>query len=105
MMETEMNKITLHGNIVRAEVKTAESGTRYFKATVASDRSAKGDSATDFFPVVAFGDWIDDLADLAKGDFVKVEGTVRLSTFGDEKRLGIEILAKKIERRAKEQAA
>ena len=100
-----MNKITLHGNVVRAEIKTAENGKRYFKATVASDRSTKGDSATDFFPVVAFGDWIDDLADIAKGDFVKVDGSVRLSTFGDEKRLSVEVLAKKIERRGREQAA
>jgi single-stranded DNA-binding protein len=104
-MESQMNKITLHGNIVRAETKTAENGTRYFKATIASDRSAKGDSATDFFPVVAFGDWIGDLADIAKGDFVKVDGSVRLSTFGDDKRVSVEVLAKKIERPAKEQAA
>lgn len=100
-----MNKITLHGNVVRAEIATAGSGSRYFKATVASDRSTKGDSATDFFPVVAFGDWIDDLSDIAKGDFVKVVGTVRLTTFGDDKRLAVEILAKSIERPVKEQAA
>lgn len=100
-----MNKITLHGNVVRAEIKSAENGKRYFKATVASDRNSKDDSATDFFPVVAFGDWIDDLSDIAKGDFVKVVGTVRLSTFGDDKRLSCEVLAKSIERPVKESAA
>jgi len=100
-----MNKITIHGNIVRAEVKTSENGTRYFKSTVASDRNTKTDAATDFFPVVAFGDWIDDLSDIAKGDFVKVQGTVRLSTFGDDRRLAVEIVAKKISRPVKEQAA
>ena len=100
-----MNKITVHGNIVRAEIKTAENGTRYFKATVASDRSTKGDSNTDYLPIVAFGDWIDDLRDLAKGDFVKVVGSVRLSTFGDDKRLSVEIVAKSISRPVKEQAA
>lgn len=47
-MEKMMNKITIHGNIVRAEIKTSENGTRYFKATVASDRNTKGDGATDF---------------------------------------------------------
>jgi single-stranded DNA-binding protein len=102
-----MNKITIHGNIVRAEIKTAENGTRYFKGTVASDRSTKGESSTDFFPVIAFGDWVnpENLGDIAKGDFVKVTGTVRLSTFGDDKRLSVEVLAKKIERPAKESAA
>ena len=102
-MENDMNRITVHGNIVRAEIKTAENGTRYFRATVASDRSTKGDSATDFFPVVAFGDWIDDLADLAKGDFCKVVGTVRLGEH-DGKRT-VEIVAKQIERPVKESAA
>lgn len=100
-----MNKITVHGNIVRAEIKVADNGRRYFRGTIASDRNTKGDSATDFFPIVGFGDWIDDLTDLQKGDFVKVDGSVRLSTFGENKRLGVEILAKKIERRVKEQAA
>jgi single-stranded DNA-binding protein len=100
-----MNRITLYGNIVRAETKAADNGKRYFKATVASDRSAKDDAATDFFPVVAFGEWIDSLGDLAKGDFVKVNGTVRLSRFGEDKRLGIEVIAKRIERPVKERAA
>lgn len=100
-----MNKITVHGNIVRAEIKTSDNGKSYFKATVASDRNTKGDGTTDFFPVVAFGDWIDDLSDIAKGDFVKVDGAVRLSTFGNDKRLSVEILAKKISRPVKEQAA
>jgi len=100
-----MNKLVLHGNIVRAEIKTAETGTRYFKATIASDRSTNGDSATDFFPVVAFGDWIDSLTDIAKGDFVKVTGSVRLSTFGDDKRLSVEVLAKSIERPNRKEAA
>ena len=100
-----MNKITLTGNIVRAEIATAASGTRYFRATVASDRSTKGDSATDFFPIVAFGEWIDDLTDISRGDFVRIVGSVRLSTFGDDKRLAVEIVAKQIERPAKEQAA
>ncbi len=104
-MTSQVNKITIYGNIVRAEIKSAESGTRYFKATVASDRSTKGDGATDFFPIVAFGDWIDDLTNFSKGDFVKVDGSVRISTFGENKRLGVEVLAKKIERPVKEQAA
>ena len=98
-----MNKIVLHGNIVRAEIKIAENGTRYFRATVASDRSTKGDSATDFFPIVAFGEWIDDLGDLAKGDFCKVVGTVRLGSY--DGKTTVEIVAKKIERPAKETAA
>ncbi len=102
-----MNSITLHGNCVRAEIKTAENGTRYFKATIASDRSSKGDSQTDYFPVVAFGEWVneDNLGDIAKGDFLTVTGTVRLSTYGDDKRLSVEVLAKKIDRKAKEGAA
>lgn len=100
-----MNKITIYGNIVRAEIKTSESAKRYFKATIASDRTTKGDGNSDFFPVVGFGQWIDDLSDIVKGDFVKVEGTVRLSTFADGKRLAVEILAKKISRPVKEQAA
>ncbi|HVA29622.1 MAG TPA: single-stranded DNA-binding protein [Candidatus Baltobacteraceae bacterium] len=103
-----MNKVVIHGNIVRAEIKTAENGTRYFKATVASDRNSKGESATDYFPVVAFGDWVtpENLGDIAKGDFVKVTGAIRLSTYGDDKRLSVEVVAKKIERPVrKEQAA
>ena len=104
-METHVNKITVYGNIVRAEIKTSQSGTPYLKATVASDRSRKGDSATDFFPLVAFGDSIAAFAALAKGDFVKVEGSIRLSTFGDDRRLGVEIVAKTIEHPSKEQAA
>jgi len=102
-----MNTITIHGNCVRAEIKTAENGTRYFKATVASDRSTKGDSATDFFPVVAFGDWVnpENLGNIATGDFVKITGTVRLSTYGDDKRLGVEIIAKRIERPVRKEEA
>jgi len=94
-----MNTITIHGNVVRAEIKTAESGKSYLVATVASDRSTKGDSATDFFRVVQFGE----LPEIAKGDFVKVTGSVRLGEL-DGKRT-VEVIARKIERVVRKEVA
>jgi single-stranded DNA-binding protein len=95
-----MNSIKLHDNIVRAEIKTAESGKSYLVATIASDRSTKGDSATDFFRVVSFAET---LPMLNVGDFIRVVGTVRLGEY-DGKRT-VEIVAKRIERVVRKEMA
>jgi single-stranded DNA-binding protein len=99
-----MNTITIHGNATR-DIEIASKGdVQYAKLTVASDRNAKGDNAaTDFFNVVAFGEWTADLADIAKGDWLKIVGSVRLGKHND--RLTVEVVAKQIERKAKEDAA
>lgn len=96
-----MNTITIHGNVVRAAIKSAESGKSYLVATVASDRSKHEDLSTDFFRVVQFEN-IGDI-ELAKGDFVKVTGTVCLGSY--EGKPTIEVLARKIERPVRREKA
>lgn len=99
-----MNTITLHGNCVRAEIKTAESGKNYLVATIASDRSTnrEHEAGTDFFRVVQFD--VNELP-FEKGQFVKIDGSVRLSSFGEDKRLSCEIVARKIERPVRKEKA
>lgn len=93
-----MNTISIHGNIVRDIEIGSKSETSYAKFTIASDRSTKGDSATDFFRVVTFDTATIAVAQqLAKGDFIKVIGSVRLGTYDGEQI--VDVLAKSVEPR------
>lgn len=97
-----MNTITIHGNLTR-DIEIASKGdTQYAKFTLASNRGPKSE-ATDFFRCAGFGNWIADLADLTKGTFVKVTGSVRLGEYDGKPTC--EVVARKVERKAREDAA
>jgi single-stranded DNA-binding protein len=101
--EHTMNTITIHGNLTRdIELATASNGTKYVRFSVASNRGSKSES-TDFFRCAAFGDWVSALADLPKGTWVKVTGSVRLGTYDNKPTC--EVVARKVEPRAREEAA
>ena len=104
-----MNRITVFGNVVRdVEIKVAENEaqTKYARFTVASDRSTKGDSATDYFECVAFGDLAGDLGDLRKGVFVKINGSMKMDVRRTEAetRYGWQLRVTRIERAVQDEA-
>lgn len=106
------NTITLHGNLTTAaEVKTAATnGKQYWTATVASDRAVgkdARDAGTDFFPIVAFGKHAEEIAalNLAKGDFIKVTGSMRLSRYSDDNKLSVSVVARRVERPVRKEKA
>jgi len=97
-----MNRIQIHGNITK-DIEVAEKGeTKYARFTIASDRSTKGESTTDYFRCVAFGDWTSDLADYERGAFVKVNGSVRLGAYAGKPT--VEIVAKSVTRPVRDAA-
>ncbi len=86
-----MNRITIYGHLTRDIEAASKGDVRYAKFTVASDRSAMGESTTDYFPIVCFGGMIDDFADLRKGAFAKIVGSIRLGTYNG--RMTIDVVA------------
>ncbi|MGA8474552.1 MAG: single-stranded DNA-binding protein [Candidatus Cybelea sp.] len=94
-----MTNLTIFGNLTKeVEIATTESGTKYARFTVASDRSRDKKASTDFFHVTAFADATNGLEQLAKGAFVKMTGYIRTSEF--EGRQTIDIIARFVERYA-----
>ena len=68
-----MTNLTIFGRTTREiEVATTESGTKYARFTLASDRGRDKDASTDFFHVTTFGDATNGLEELTKGTFVKM---------------------------------
>lgn len=74
--------------IVRAEIKTATNGKRYFKATTATNRRTKDDSDTDFLPVAAFGVGSTTCA-ISKAISPMPTGRPDIDILGDNKRLSL----------------
>ena len=76
---------------------TSASGTRWANSTlrVPCGKSREGDSETAFITVCAFGDQADQLARLAKGDSISVQGTLKSTEYvkDGETRHGLEIMA------------
>lgn len=99
-----MNKITIHGNATKDVEIGANGNGKYAHLTIASDRSTKREHAagTDFFKVVCFGDWVEDLADIERGAFLKIVGSVRTGEFDGKPTF--QIVAKSVERHVKEAA-
>lgn len=98
-----MNTITIHGNLTK-DVKIGEKdGKAYAHFTIASDNGKHKDAGTSFLNCAGFGDWVRELDGLAKGTFVKVTGSVRTSEY--DGRVSWQVIARSVERKAKEEAA
>ena len=98
-----MNTIVLVGNLTKnPELRyTTQRSTTVTHFTVASDRSRKADSKTDFFNCEAWALLAEQVnADLAKGAFVRVTGYVKLDEYevNGEKRRTATIVARKVEK-------
>jgi len=102
-----MTSAKVIGNLTKdVEVKYSEGGVAYAHFTVASDRSKKPESKTDFIRVSAMGDLAESLAGLTKGTFVSVRAYIR--TGSHEGRSTTELIATKVakfERTEQEAAA
>jgi single-stranded DNA-binding protein len=103
-----MNQITIVGRIVREAELQSKGDVTLAKTTIASDRSRKGDS-TDFVEIVGFGEAAGQLAELAKGEFVRVTGSLRLGSYDDTKnnvrRKSATVVVRKVQRYTQEAAA
>ena len=97
----EMNKIEITGNVTsNMTLETAATGKQYAKFSVASDRSRKRDSETDFFRAVAFDEVAVHAAAFGKGAFVRLTGSVQLGMH-DEKPT-TEVIVRRIESAVRE---
>ena len=102
-----MNQITVTGRIVKAAELTSKGDVVLAKTTIASDRSRAKNSATNFLDIVAFGDAAGQLAELGKGEFVRLSGTLRTGSYTDSngtRRKSATIAVRKIERYREEAA-
>ncbi len=81
-----MNTTTLYGNLVAdPELNTTKNGIPVANFRVASNRSKKKDSGVDFIRVRAWKNLANSVAaDLAKGAFVKVTGSLRTEKWTDK---------------------
>jgi len=94
-----MTNLTIFGNLTKdIEIATTESGIKYARFTIASDRGRDKDAKTDFFHCTAFGESTVNLDQLGKGAFVKLTGVIRTSEFSG--RQTIDIIARSVERYA-----
>ncbi len=98
-----MNTIVLVGNLTKnPELRyTTQRSTAVAHFTIASDRSRKADSKTDFFNCEAWALLAEQVnADLAKGAFVRVTGYVKLDEYEAQdgsKRRSATVVARKVE--------
>lgn len=104
-----VNTIVLIGNLTKnPDLRhTTQRATTVTHFTVASDRSRKADSKTDFFNCEAWALLAEQVnADLAKGAFVRVTGYVKLDEYevNGEKRRTATIVARKVEKVEKTEA-
>jgi single-stranded DNA-binding protein len=93
-----MNKITINGNLTKDVEIGVKDGKPHAHFMIASDRGRSENAGTDFLPCAAFGEWVEDLRDLRKGNFVKVSGNLRTGEF-DGKRT-FQVIARTVERPA-----
>jgi single-stranded DNA-binding protein len=104
----KMNKIVISGRIVREADLQNKGDVTLAKTAIASDRSRKG-TKTDFIEVAAFGDAAGQLAELAKGEFVRITGSLKIDSYDDTRngvrRKAAQVVVRKIERFAQEAAA
>ncbi|MHB1549570.1 MAG: single-stranded DNA-binding protein [Vulcanimicrobiaceae bacterium] len=96
-----MNKVSVCGNLTAdIQIGSNDKGA-YAHFTVASDNGKRENAGTSFLRIAAFGDGT---ADLAKGTFVKVVGSIRTGEYDGKPTM--QIVARKIERvERKEKAA
>jgi single-stranded DNA-binding protein len=103
-----MNNITIVGRIVREADLQSKGDITIAKTAIASDRSRKGDK-TDFIEVVGFNDAASKLAELAKGEFVRLTGSLKLDAYDDTRngvrRKSAQVVVRKVERYTQEAAA
>jgi single-stranded DNA-binding protein len=98
-----VNPIRIHGNMTK-DVKVGEkNGKAYAHFTVASDNGKYKDTGTSFLNCVAFGTWVHELSDLAKGAFVKLIGSVRTSEY--DGRVSWQVVVRHVKRATKEASA
>ena len=103
-----MNQITVTGRIVAQANITTKGDVVLAKTTIASDRSRGKNSATDFLEIVAFGDTAGQLAELGKGEFVRLTGSLRTGAYDAKdgsRRKSATIAVRKVERYQREVAA
>jgi single-strand DNA-binding protein len=98
-----MNTTTVYGNLVAdVELNTTANGIPVANFRVASNRSKKPGSGADFIRVRAWKHLANSVAaDLAKGHFVKIEGTIRTESWTDKsgaKRTSTVLVARKAAR-------
>jgi single-stranded DNA-binding protein len=103
-----MNKIVITGRLVKIAELQSKGDVTIAKTAIASDRSRKGDK-TDFIEVVGFNDAAAQLAELAKGEFVRVTGSLKLDAYDDARngvrRKSAQVVVRKVERFTQEAAA
>lgn len=109
-MHKNMNKIEIVGNLTAApEITYTNSGKVVTKFTVACDRGRSESAGTDFIRVEAWDALAESLnAELGKGDFVRIAGSLRLSSYEDKagmKRSAAHVVARKVARVNQEAAA
>lgn len=102
-----MNRIEIFGNLVAApEESTTPGGKRLVTTRIASDRGRTDSSGTDYFTLKA---WDDAAADALlaepKGAFLKIRGSIRLSVYGEDNRLGCEVIVRNVEHADTKRAA
>ena len=98
-----MNQITVVGNLTSdPEIRYTSNGKAVAHLTIASDRSRAKDSATDFIPCEVWEQLAETVnADLKKGDFIRVTGSLRLESYEAKdgtKRTGAKVVIRKVER-------
>ena len=76
-----MNQIIVTGRIVAQANITIKGDVTFAKTSIASDRSRGKNSDTDFFDIVAFGDAAGQLAELVRGEFVRLTGRIRTGAY------------------------
>ncbi len=103
-----MNKIVITGRLVKIAELQTKGDITIAKTAIASDRSRKGDK-TDFIQVVGFNDAASKLAELAKGEFVRLSGSLTLDAYDDTRngvrRKAAQVVVRKVERYTQEAAA
>ncbi len=105
-----MNKIEIVGNLTAApEITYTNSGKAVTKFTVACDRGRSESAGTDFIKVECWEALAESVnTELGKGDFVRIAGSLRLSSFDDKngtKRTSAYVVARKVRRVNQEAAA
>jgi len=107
-MQNRVNKIVITGRLVKIANLETKGDVTLAKTAIASDRTRKG-TKTDFIEIVAFGDAAGQLAELAKGDFVRLTGSLKIDAYDDMRngvrRKSAQVVVRKVERFAQEAAA
>jgi len=105
-----MNKIEIVGNLTSApEISYTAGGKAVTKFSVACDRGRGENAGTDFIRIECWEALAETVnAELGKGDFVRIAGSLRLSSHEDNagtKRSAAHVVARKVARVNQEAAA